>query len=75
MHRQHYHRRSTAAALLAVPAAAVSRASVPWGGIHPEVPVRRAGGIGGLAGSWPLSTGGPRKAAGMISFSILRAGR
>jgi hypothetical protein len=33
------------------------------------------GGTGALAGSRPLSTGGPHEAAGMISFSCVRVGR
>ncbi len=61
--------------LLAAPAAAVLRGCVPCGGTRSEVVARRAGGIGALAGSWPLSTGGPREAAGMISFSFVRVGR
>ncbi len=72
--RQTYTERRTPV-LLAAPAAAVLRGSVPWGGTRSEVPARRAGGIGGLAGSWPLPTDGPRKAAEMISFSSVRVGR
>ena len=61
--------------LLAAPVAAVLGGGVPPHGTRSEVVVRRAGGIGALAGSGPLSTGGPHEAAGMISFSCVRVGR
>ncbi len=49
----------------------VREASVPCGGTRSEVPTRRAGGIGGLATSRALSTGGLRKAAGVIIYTCL----
>ncbi len=61
--------------LLTAPAAAVLPGSVPWGGTRSEVLAHRAGGVGGLTTSRTLSTGSPRKAAGMISISFVRAGR
>ncbi|SCE49751.1 hypothetical protein GA0115245_144239 [Streptomyces sp. di188] len=61
--------------LLAAPVTAVLGGGVPPHGTRSEVVVRRAGGIGALAGSGPLSTGGPHEAAGMISFSCVRVGR
>nr|BFD88465.1 hypothetical protein StreXyl84_78660 [Streptomyces sp. Xyl84] len=61
--------------LLAAPAAAMLPSPVPWGGTRSKVSSRRAGGIGGLATSRTLSTGGLRKAAEMISLSSVRVGR
>lgn len=52
-----------------------SRGGFPSGGTVSKIVARPAGGIGALAGSRPLSTGGPRKAAGMISVSYVRAVR
>jgi hypothetical protein len=48
--------------------------AVPCDGTRSEVVARRSGGIGALAGSRSLPTGGPRKAARMISISYVRAG-
>lgn len=53
----------------------VREGSVPCDGTRSEVVARRAGGIGVLAASRTLSTGGLRKAAEMISFSPVRVGR
>lgn len=72
--RRTYSERGTPV-LLAVPAAAVLWGCVPWGGTGSEVSARQAGGTGVLAAPRTLSTGGLRKAARMISFSFVRAGR
>ncbi|EDY48768.1 hypothetical protein SSCG_01796 [Streptomyces clavuligerus] len=49
----------------------VREGTVPPHGTRSEVAAHRAG----APGTRPLSTGGPREAAGMISFSFVRSGR